>query len=149
VGSTADDLLQLDRFHKQVVAMAARRDGRGRPSFAIPRRRSSTDSELLRLDALSMKEWLDQSGYHAARFRWWIEYACRDDFGADLSQTCLGRAALFRVSSQPWRRRGVGFLTWPEGNGRLVDVMARRGRPYSNRKDGDGFTSKDDVRFVG
>jgi hypothetical protein len=152
VGSTADDLLQLDRFHKQVVAMAARRDGRGRPSYAIPRRRSSTDSELLRLDALSMKEWLDQSGYHAARFRWWIEYACRDDFGADLSQTSAWAGLHYFVSRlSPGEDEAAEFLTWPEGNGRLVDVMARRagGRIRTGRMVTEIHPGKDDVLIRG
>jgi len=152
VGSTEDDRLQLDRFQNQVRAMSARRDSRGLRSFAIPRRRSSTDSELLRLDALSMKDWLDQSGYHAARFRWWIEYACRDDFGADLSQTSAWAGLHYFVSRfRPEDDEAAELLTWPEGNGRLVDVMARRaaGRVRSERMVTEIHPGKDDVLIRG
>jgi glycine/D-amino acid oxidase-like deaminating enzyme len=127
VGSTEQDRRELDRFHQEVRAMAARRDSRGRRLFAIPRRLSSTDPDLLRLDALSMKDWLDQAGYHGARLRWWIEYACRDDFGADLGQTSAWAGLHYFVSRFRIEDDAAAeFLTWPEGNGRLVDVMARR-----------------------
>jgi len=99
-----------------------------------------------------MKEWLDQSGYHAARFRWWIEYACRDDFGADLSQTSAWAGLHYFVSRlSPGEDEAAEFLTWPEGNGRLVDVMARRagGRIRTGRMVTEIHPGKDDVLIRG
>ena len=126
-GSTEGDRIELDRFHDQVRALAVRRDAHGRRLFAIPRRRSSTDPDVLQLDALSMKDWLDREGYNSDRVRWWIEYACRDDFGASLSQTSAWAGlhyfvARFRTQDE----EAAELLTWPEGNGRLVDVMTAR-----------------------
>ena len=126
-GSTEEDRKQLDRFHLDIRAMAARRDRRGRRPFAIPRRLSSDDPEFRALDALSMKDWLDRAAYDAPRLRWWVEYACRDDFGADLSQTSAWAGLHYFVSRyRAEEDAGAELLTWPEGNGRLVDVMARR-----------------------
>ncbi|MEO8358581.1 MAG: FAD-dependent oxidoreductase [Vicinamibacteria bacterium] len=126
-GSTEEDRSQFDRFHGEMRTMATRRDTRGRVSFAIPRRRSSTDPELQALDQLSMKAWMERAGYTSPRLFWWVEYGCRDDFGADLNHTSAWAGLHYFVSRfRPQDDSSAEFLTWPEGNGRLVDVMARR-----------------------
>ncbi|HET9451396.1 MAG TPA: twin-arginine translocation pathway signal, partial [Aggregicoccus sp.] len=57
--------------------------------------------------------------------RWYVDYACRDDYGADAAGTSAWAAVWYfaaRHSGAEAEER-EGFLTWPEGNGRLVQQL--------------------------
>lgn len=120
------ELDELARFEAEVSRWVRYRDSRGRRAFALPLRACSDDAEVTALDAESAATWLDARGLRSPALRWWIEYACRDDYGLDLAGTSAW-AMLFYFAS---RREAAGgasapFLTWPEGNGRLVQHLAR------------------------
>lgn len=131
VAASADDLRQLEAFETEMRRWAGWRDGRGRRAFAIPRALSSDDAELRALDDNSMQAWLGAHGFDSPRLRWFVEYGCRDDFGATLAQTSAWAGIHYFAA----RLEGAGedepseFLTWPEGNGRLVAHLARLAGP--------------------
>lgn len=125
-GATDDDLRQLREFEREVARWAGWRDRRGRRAFAIPTSTGSDDAEVMALDALSARQWLDAHRWNSPRLRWYVEYACRDDYGTLLEDTSAW-AVLFYFAS---RLRSAGsatrpLVTWPEGNGRLVSHLAR------------------------
>lgn len=125
-GATASDLGELDRFEELVDELRARVDDDGKPWFTIPLAQGSSGAGVRALDALSMAQWLDQRGLASARLRWWIEYACRDDFGARLDTTSAFAALHYFCSrSRPEDAHGTHYLTWPEGNAFLARHMAR------------------------
>ncbi len=125
-GASADDLRQWQAFETEVARWIAFRDARGRPAFAVPMRLGSDDAQVTELDRISAASWLTQRGLNSARVRWYVAYACRDDYGLDLEHTSAwamlfyfcGRVARPGARSQP-------FLTWPEGNGRLVSHLSQ------------------------
>ncbi len=122
IGASAADFAELDRFHAEIDALRRRVGGDGRPAFAIPMELSSRDPSILALDRLSMAQWLDKNGYKSERLRWYVEYACRDDFGGRLEEVSAW------AGLQYYAARGEGeddkFLVWPEGNGFLVRKLA-------------------------
>ena len=73
-----------------------------------------------------MAEWLDRNRFDSPRLRWWVEYACRDDFGAELDAVSAW-AAHFYFAARVDRpnEESAEFLTWPAGNGFLVDHLAK------------------------
>jgi protoporphyrinogen oxidase len=125
-GATASDVREWRAFEAEVARWTAFRDALGRPAFAVPMRLGSRDSAVTDLDRLSAADWLAQRGLHSARLRWYVAYACRDDYGLDLAHTSAWAMLFYFCSrvtspgapSQP-------FLTWPEGNGRLVSHLSR------------------------
>ncbi|MBI3270376.1 MAG: FAD-dependent oxidoreductase [Planctomycetes bacterium] len=126
-GASPEDLRQLKSFQAEVDRWVGWRDGRGRRAFDLPVAACSDDAEATALDQESMAEWLDRRGLASPRLRWYVEYACRDDYGARLSDTSAW-AGLFYFAS---RRRRPGaepqpLLVWPEGNGRIVRHLAGR-----------------------
>jgi protoporphyrinogen oxidase len=123
--ATTDDLHQFERFRGIVDAYAARRDDAGRRAFAIPTAASARDADLLALDAISAAEWLARNAFTSPALRWYVEYACRDDFGASLERTSAWAALHYFASrvAVPGDE-AAPLLTWPEGNGRLVDALA-------------------------
>lgn len=148
-GATAADRQQLDRFQLEIARWAAFRDDRARPAFALPTSRCSDDPALVELDRLSIDDWLDARKFTSSRLRWWVDYACRDDYGLRSADTSAWAglfyfAARTAADAQATRFLAPGtkgsdseppgapaaaataddsarpLLTWPEGNGRLV-----------------------------
>jgi protoporphyrinogen oxidase len=124
--ATADDVAQWARFEAEIASLAARRDAAGRRAFAIPTASSARDADLLALDRQSMAAWLAAHGYTARLVRWEVDYACRDDYGAtpDLVSAWAGLHYFASRIAAPGDA-AAPFLTWPEGNGRLVAHLAR------------------------
>jgi hypothetical protein len=115
---------QLKRFFAEIDQWIEWRDGQGRPAFAIPQSSSSDDAEVTQLDRISMAEWMDLRDFTSARLRWFVEYACRDDYGSTLGQTSAWAGVFYFAA----RKRTAGapsrpYITWPEGNGRFVQHL--------------------------
>ena len=124
--ATASDHEQLRKFQRAVDRWVGFRDREGRRAFTIPLRSCSRDSEVTRLDRESAAQWMQRHGLNSKVLRWFVEYACRDDYGTTL-ETTSAWAMLFYFAarvSEPGEE-SAPFLTWPEGNGRLVAHLVR------------------------
>jgi len=133
-GATDDDLRQLHAFESEVARWAAWRDSRGRRAFTIPTSAGSDDAEVMALDRISARQWLDGNRWTSARLRWYVEYACRDDYGALLDDTSAWAVLFYFASRVPAAGAASRpLVTWPEGNDRLARYLARsaegRARP--------------------
>jgi glycine/D-amino acid oxidase-like deaminating enzyme len=125
-GASSEDRRQLGEFEAEMRRWAGWRDTKGRRAFAIPRARGSDAEEVKALDRKSMAQYMDERGWSSPRLRWFVEYGCRDDFGATLAQTSAWAGVhYFAARLADDRRDAAEFLTWPEGNGRLVAHLAR------------------------
>ena len=128
-GESEDDKQQLQKFNVEVDRWISWRDARGRRAFTLPVSACSDDAEVTALDRISIAEWMNQRGMTSPRLRWWVEYACRDDYGMTLEQTSAW-AGLFYFCSRV-ANPGVesqSLITWPEGNGRLVQHMFEKAK---------------------
>jgi len=127
VAASEEDKRQLAAFRSAMKRWSTWTDGSGRFAFTIPISRGSDDSEVRALDRISMADWLDANGFSSPRLRWYVEYACRDDYGTDLAQTSAW-AGIFYFTSRVDEEGGDAqpLVTWPEGNGRLVAHLAGR-----------------------
>lgn len=124
-GASEEDLAQLAAFRKEIDRWAAWRDADGRRAFSIPIRHATADAEVLGLDKLSMTEWLRQHGWTSPRLHWLVDYSCRDDYGLTAEQTSAWAGVLYFAA----RLKEPGadhqpLMTWPEGNGRIVEHLA-------------------------
>ena len=125
VAAGAEDLAQLGSFENEMRRWAAWRDAKGRRAFAVPRSSGSDAPEVRELDALSMAAYMDAHGWTSPRLRWFVEYGCRDDFGATLRQTSAWAGVhYFAARLEEAKGEPAELLTWPEGNGRLVSHLA-------------------------
>jgi phytoene dehydrogenase-like protein len=127
VGASTADRTQLEAFEAEMGRWASWRDGHGYRGFALPRARSSDSIEPRALDGMSMDAWMQLKGFDSARLRWFAEYACRDDFGTTLAQTSAWAGVHYFASRLDHAgAEPAEFLTWPEGNGRLVRQLVER-----------------------
>lgn len=128
--ASPSDVQQREAFESQMRSFAARRDARGRRAFSAPRALGSQSDDTRALDRVSMQAWMRAQGFDSPRLRWYVEYACRDDFGASLAQTSAWAGVHYFASRiETADGEPAEFLTWPEGNARLVRHLAAQAGP--------------------
>jgi hypothetical protein len=120
-GASAADEQQLTKFNSEINRWVLWRDAKGRRAFTVPVSACSDDAEVTALDRVSMGEWMQQRGLVNPRLRWWVNYACRDDYGMTVDQTSAW-AGLFYFCARVLKPgvESQSLITWPEGNGRFV-----------------------------
>ncbi|MES2643481.1 MAG: FAD-dependent oxidoreductase [Myxococcota bacterium] len=129
-----EDRRQHDAWVALVASWSARVGADGRPAFTIPVSKSSQDPDIRALVDVPFSVWLDALGFTAPVLRWWLEYATRDDYGTTLADTSAWAGLHYFCARRPdpgdARDLGTHVLTWPAGNGWLVEqLVARAGVP--------------------
>ena len=134
-GVTPATLEQYRKFSSLVAAVS--RDA----PFSMPTMKSwmhgrALPASHLALDAITMDAWLVQNGLDDPHLRWYLDYACRDDYGAGLSRVSAWSAIAYFASRHGFHAPGEeitsneeadrdAVLTWPEGNGWLSKQLAK------------------------
>lgn len=117
IAQTATDHEQFRRFADRI------HEFRAEGQFTIPMAVGAKPSSL---DRVSMADWLIQEKLTSPYLNWYINYACRDDYGALARDTSAWAGIHYFASREPDEK---GPLTWPEGNGwiarRLVAKLDR------------------------
>jgi phytoene dehydrogenase-like protein len=123
-GASDEDLRQWQVLGQEIDRWVAWRDTSGRRAFALPMRTGTNDAEVMRLDAMTMGDWLAERGLTSARLRWMVDYGCRDDYGLRVEQTSAWAGLFYFVSriARPGEESRP-LITWPEGNGRIVNHL--------------------------
>lgn len=123
-GASEDDLLQLAAFRAEMNRWAEMRDAKGRRMFAIPMACGSDDESVRQLDQISMETWLDERGWDSPRLRWLVDYSCRDDYGLTPDRVSAWAGVFYFAARIVDGSQGSQqVITWPEGNGRIVDHL--------------------------
>lgn len=107
-------LEQFDRFWHR---MDYYRQG---GEFRIPIQPAGHTADL---DQISMKSWMVEEGFSSAPLRWYVDYACRDDFGCSYSETSAWAGIHYFAARA---KDGSGILTWPQGNGWIVQRLMQQ-----------------------
>jgi predicted NAD/FAD-binding protein len=115
---------QYHRF-ADLVARAQREVG-----FAMPSMRLRWTSAHAELEAITFAAWLQREGLDDARLRWYLDYCCRDDYGAGLATVSAWAGLHYFASRHGFHAPGDAdaprepVLTWPEGNAWLTRHLA-------------------------
>ncbi|MGZ8217168.1 NAD(P)-binding protein [Methylomagnum sp.] len=131
-GTGRGDQAQFERFLALMDDHRQRRGADGRRMFSLPMAESSRDGRFLALDRVSMRDWLAGQGLDSPYLHWYVNYACRDDFGCDHGDTSAWAGLHYfasRTGGGADAREGA-VLTWPEGNGWLVRRLLERLKPW-------------------
>ena len=82
------------------------------------------------LAAMRFATYLDQQGLHDVQLRWYLDYCCRDDYGAGIATVSAWAGIHYFASRHGFHAPGQetvereGLLTWPEGNAWLTRRLA-------------------------
>jgi protoporphyrinogen oxidase len=123
LAATAAEQQEFKRFAEIVDSFRARVGRDGRKAFAIPMDFSSRDADLLALDRISIAAFLEHRGLRSKPLHWYVNYACRDDFGCK-SRDVSAWAGIHYFASRDSAADNV--LTWPEGNGWIVRKLSEK-----------------------
>ncbi len=102
-------------------------------AFSIPTGQAGWSKHLQALDSQTFGDWLDRESLHAPSLRWYLDYCCRDDYGAGSGQVSAWAGLQYFASRHGFERFGEeheaaasnGVLTWPEGNAWLTRRLAQ------------------------
>ncbi len=125
VGQSDETLSQYRRF-STLVAQAGKTLG-----FSMPTSRAPWTAGHDALDAVTFSVWLDAQGLVAAPLRSYLDYCCRDDYGATSAQVSAWAGLHYFASRHGFHAPGAdeadereGVLTWPQGNAWLTERLA-------------------------
>jgi hypothetical protein len=128
IDATSDDRRQYETFFAAMDRFRVRRGADGRKAFAIPMEFSSADPELRQLDDITMVAWMRANGWNSRPLDWYVDYCCRDDYGTHAAEVSAW-AGIHYFASRDGRAADddtPSVLTWPEGNGWIVNQLQRR-----------------------
>jgi glycine/D-amino acid oxidase-like deaminating enzyme len=116
IGLSAKDREQFRRLEDSIHKF--RESG----EFTIPMERglSPHSSDL---DRIPFSDWLQSQGMDSKLLKWYMNYCCRDDYGALTSNTSAWAGIHYFASREPEEK---GPITWPEGNGWIVKRLLER-----------------------
>jgi hypothetical protein len=117
LGTSDRDREDFERFRDIVDGYKARR------AFTIPMQFSSQDNDLLQLDSITIRDFLSSHDLNSPALHWYVNYACRDDYGCDYGDVSAW-ACLHYFGSRNVDENAV--LTWPEGNGWIVSRLREK-----------------------
>jgi predicted NAD/FAD-dependent oxidoreductase len=124
-GQSDETLAQYRRF-SAAVALAGKT-----LCFSIPTARAPWAAGHDALDAVTFNAWLDTQGFDAPALRTYLDYCCRDDYGAGSAQVSAWAGLHYFASRHGFRAPGAhdaeereGVLTWPQGNAWLTERLA-------------------------
>jgi glycine/D-amino acid oxidase-like deaminating enzyme len=117
-GATAADREDFRRFHQIIAGY------RDSGQFTIPMELGAKPSSL---DRISMREWMVQQKLTSPYLHWYVDYACRDDYGAQSAGTSAWAGIHYFAARE---HEDKGPLTWPEGNGWIVKRLLAKLTPH-------------------
>ena len=109
--------------------------------FAMPSFRAPWAAAHAALDAQTFATWLDAQSLSDPQLRWYLDYCCRDDYGATAGEVSAWAGLHYFASRHGFHPPGdqaaerEAVLTWPEGNAYLTRRMSSElaGRIHSGR----------------
>jgi len=124
-GQSDETLAQYRRF-STLVAQAGKALG-----FSMPTARAPWTPGHDALDGVTFSAWLDTQGLTAAPLLSYLDYCCRDDFGATAAQVSAWAGVHYFASRRGFHAPGAddgdereSVLTWPQGNAWLTERLA-------------------------
>ena len=109
---------ELVRFDERIAEFRASK------KFTIPMELGERSSPL---DHISMADWMRREKLTSPALDWYINYCCRDDYGALAADTSAW-AGIHYFASREHEEKGP--LTWPEGNGWITRRLVEKLRNY-------------------
>ncbi|QZA78973.1 FAD-dependent oxidoreductase [Deefgea tanakiae] len=86
-GIPAAEIAEQKRFFQYIEQIKQQKGSDGKRPFCVPMAHSSQDTAWRKLDDISFADWLKRHQYTAPSLLWYLDYACRDDYGIGLAQT--------------------------------------------------------------
>jgi predicted NAD/FAD-dependent oxidoreductase len=134
-GAWQDGLLPVQGVGADTLAQYAKFSGlveqaRTSARWTIPMSNRPLAPVQIALAAITLIAYLDENGLTDPHLRWYLDYCCRDDYGAGIATVSAWAGIHYFASRHGFSAPGLdsaereGLLTWPEGNAWLTRRMA-------------------------
>lgn len=126
----AAELAEHTRFFAEVERLRGMRGADGRRVFTLPSSAASLDPAWLALDDITLRDWFQQNGYRSPTLYWYLDYCCRDDYGATAAAVSAwaGLHYFCARGGEAANAAPGAWLTWPGGLQPLASALADRAR---------------------
>lgn len=118
-GTTSRDRDQMKRFGDLM------REFEGTRQFTVPMETGAAPSPL---DRISMREWLRRNGFDSQYLNWYVNYACRDEYGGSMEDISAWAGVYYFAARREQDDKGP--ITQPEGNGWIVKKLVAKLNRY-------------------
>ncbi len=126
-GLSDSALQQQQQFFNLTKTLSSTVGSDGKRLFVVPIALASRDPQWLQLDRVSFQAWLDQMRYNEPSLLWYLDYCCRDEFGAGIKQVSAW-AGLHYFASRAGHASNAedgAVLTWPDGLASVARFLAQ------------------------
>jgi len=134
-GEWQDGLLPMQGVGPETLAQyqkfaALVEQARGAARWTMPVHSGPMASVQSALAAITFAAYLDRQGLGDRHLRWYLDYCCRDDYGAGIATVSAWAGIHYFASRHGFHAPGTesaereGLLTWPEGNAWLTRRLA-------------------------
>lgn len=134
-GAWQDGLLPVQGVGAATLAQYQKFSGlveqaRNAARWTIPASNRPLAPVQLALAAITFIAYLDQHSLRDPQLRWYLDYCCRDDYGAGIASVSAWAGIHYFASRHGFHAPGMEWaehesvLTWPEGNAWLTQRMA-------------------------
>ena len=113
--ATGKDRDQIKRFAHMM------REHERTGQFTVPMESGARSSSL---DRMSMQDWLRKHNFDSAYLNWYVDYACRDEYGG-ASRDISAWAGVYYFAAHA-EHDAKGPITQPDGNGWIVKHLLRK-----------------------
>ena len=144
-GEWQEGLLPLQDVGRETLAQYQKfadlvAEARKAESWTIPVKKTALSHEKYALKAITFVAYLDQHGLTDKHLRWYLDYCCKDDYGAGIGSVSAWAGIHYFASRHGFHAPSTssaasaeaindttreGVLTWPEGNGWLTRQLAK------------------------
>lgn len=121
IGVSEKDRAQYARFQERMAAYRERR------VFTVPMAQARQAADLLALDRVTMRDWMLAEGFDSPVLHWYVNYACRDDYGTAIGDVSAWAGIHYYAcrSGEAENAESETVLTAPDGNGWLARGLAQ------------------------
>jgi monoamine oxidase len=136
-GHWQEGLLPLEGIGEATLAQYLRfaqrvQQAQGTRGYAISASKVPASRTQIAPAAMTFIAWLDREGLTDPHLRWYLDYGCRDDYGAGLGTVSAWAGLHYFAARHGFHPPGFDeggereqILTWPEGNGWLARRLAQ------------------------
>lgn len=131
-----EDKKQIGDFLAEMEVFKNKKGSDQKWAFDIPLEKSSKDVLFTQLDSLSMQTWMQQKGYTSKPLQWYVNYCVLDDYGTSLHEVSAWAGIHYFASrkGKASNAKASDVLTWNEGNGHLMQLLAKNQLPNIETK---------------
>ncbi len=126
-GISSETSAEIERFFHEMRELKKALSSKGIQAYNIPLDHADYTEHLVELDKITFETYLKRAGYSKEELLWFLDYCCRDDFGAGYDRVSAWSGINYFAGrkADPANAESTSVLTWPQGNFYLAEQLQK------------------------